>query len=128
MRLVADDEVPLRGGAELGLEVVAARELVHARDQQVVIHERVARVRPGDHVAAEDLEREPELLLQFVLPLVGEAPRRDDEAALEIAAQEQLLDQEPRHDGLAGAWIVGEQEPERQPRKHLLIDRADLVR
>ncbi len=34
----------------------------------------------------------------------------------------------PGHDGLAGAGIVGEQEPQRLARQHLAIDGGDLVR
>ena len=68
-------------------------------------------MRARDHVAAEDLEAQAELLLQFVLPLVGEATGRDDEAALQVAAEQQLLDEQAGHDGLARAGIVGEQEP-----------------
>ena len=35
---------------------------------------------------------------------------------------------EPGHDRLAGAGVVGEQEPQRLARQHLLVDRGDLVR
>ena len=40
----------------------------------------------------------------------------------------QFLDEEPRHDGLAGAGVIGEQEPQRLPRQHLPVDRGDLMR
>jgi hypothetical protein len=49
-------------------------------------------------------------------------------APLEVAADHQLLDQKPRHDGLAGTWIVGEQKPQRLPGQHRLVDGVDLVR
>jgi len=45
---------------------------------------------------------------QLVLPLLGEAAGADDEAALEIAASDQFLDEEAGHDRLAGAGIVRE--------------------
>ena len=38
------------------------------------------------------------------------------------------FDEQPGHDGLASAGIVGQQEPERLAGKHLLVDRRDLVR
>ena len=90
--------------------------------------EPVAGARRLDHVVGEDLEVEAELLGQLVLPLLGEAARADDEAALEVAADDQLLDEQARHDGLAGAGVVGEQEAQRLARQHRLVDRRDLVR
>ena len=81
-----------------------------------------------DLVAGEDVEVEAELLGQLVLPLLDQAARRDDQAALEIAADQQLLDQQPGHDRLAGAGIVGEQEAQRLARQHLAVDGRDLVR
>ena len=54
--------------------------------------------------------------------------RGDDEAALERAADEELADEQPGHDRLAGARVVGEQEAQRLAREHLLVDRGDLVR
>ena len=64
---------------------------------------------------------------QLVLPLLGQATGADDHAPLEIAPGDQLLDEEASHDGLARAWIVGEEEPQRLPRQHGLVDRRDLV-
>ena len=75
-----------------------------------------------------DVEAQAELLGQLVLPLLDEAAGRDDQAALEIAADQQLLDQQPGHDRLAGAGIVGEQEAQRLARQHLAVDGGDLVR
>ena len=60
--------------------------------------------------------------------MLDEAAGRDDQAALKIAADQQLLDQQPRHDRLAGAGIVGEQEPQRLARQHLAINGRDLMR
>ena len=69
-----------------------------------------------------------EAAVELVLPLLGEAARADDQAALEVAAGDQLLDQQPGHDRLAGAGIVGEQEAQRLARQHRLVDGRDLVR
>ena len=66
--------------------------------------------------------------IKLVLPLLGEAAGADDEAALQVAAGDQLLDQQPRHDGLAGARIVRQQEAQRLARQHALVDGCDLVR
>jgi hypothetical protein len=54
-------------------------------------------------------------------------PRRHYQAALEVAADDQLLDVEPRHDGLAGTGVVGQQEAQRLAGQHLAVDRGDLV-
>ena len=54
--------------------------------------------------------------------------RADDQAALQVPARDQLLDQEPPHDGLAGAWVVGEEEAQLLARQHRLVDGRDLVR
>ena len=55
---------------------------------------------PGDGrfdlLARDDIEGQVELLLQLVLPLLDKVARRDDEAALQVAADDQLLDQEAR--------------------------------
>ena len=66
--------------------------------------------------------------LQLVLPLLDQAAGADDEAALEVAAGDQLLDEEAGHDGLARAGVVREQEAQRLARQHRLVDRGDLVR
>ena len=81
-----------------------------------------------DLVAGQDVEREAELLGHFVLPLLDEAARSNDEATFQIAPDQQLLDQQPRHDRLASARVVGEQEAQRLAWKHLAIDGGDLVR
>ena len=70
----------------------------------------------------------PNFSAQLVLPLLDQAARGDDQAALEVAADHQLLDEQPGHDGLAGAGIVGEQEAQRLARQHLAVDGRDLVR
>ena len=46
----------------------------------------------------------------------------------QVAAGDELLDQQPRHDGLARAGVVGEQEAQRLTRQHRVVDAGDLVR
>lgn len=60
--------------------------------------------------------------------MLGEAAGADHETAPQVAACDQLLDEEPRHDRLAGARVVGQQEPQRLARQHRLVDGRDLVR
>ena len=129
VRLVADDEVPAAvGRLELLLHVLVARELVEAGDDEVGLEEPVAGAGGLELVVGEDLERQVEAAVELVLPLLGEAARADDEAALEVAAGDQLLDEQARHDRLAGAGVVGEQEAQRLARQHRLVDGRDLVR
>ncbi len=81
-----------------------------------------------DGLFRDDLEVEAKLLPELVLPLLDEAAGRDDEAALDVSAHDELLDEEPGHDRLAGAGVVREQEPERLAREKLLVDGLDLMR
>lgn len=125
--LVDDDEVPV-DLRELLDEFVTTGDLVDPADQPVLLAEDLDRVGPVEHVAGDDLEGQPELVGEFVLPLRGEAAWRDDQDALGVAADHQLLQVEPGHDRLAGAWVIGEEEPQWLPGKHLAVDRFDLMR
>ena len=116
------------GACELLLHVLVARELVEPGDDEVVLEEPVAGAGGFELVVGQDLERQVEAAVELVLPLLGEAAGADDEAALQVAAGDQLLDQQPGHDRLAGAGVVGEQEAQRLARQHRLVDGRDLVR
>ena len=128
MGLVADDQVPLGALSELLLEVLVAGEYVEPGDQPVAVVEGIARARGFDHVARQDVELQTEFLAELVLPLLDEAPRGDDQTALQVAPCAQLLDQQPGHNRLARPRIVGEQEAQRLARQHLAVDGGDLVR
>jgi len=69
-----------------------------------------------------------ELLGELGLPLLGKRAWNDDEAAAQVAPHDELADEEPGHDRLAGARIVGEEERERLAGQHRLVDGGDLVR
>ena len=127
--LVADDQVPagLRR-LQLMLHVVVAGELVQARDGEGGFQEPVAGARRFEVVVGEDVERQVEAPVELVLPLLRQAAGAHHQAALQVAARDQLLDEQPRHDGLAGARVVGQQEAQRLPRQHGLVHRGDLVR
>jgi hypothetical protein len=65
---------------------------------------------------------------QLVLPLDCQRSRAEDKHPVDGFAELHLLDEQARHDGLAGAGIVGEQEAQRLARQHRLVDSGDLVR
>ena len=79
-------------------------------------------------VVRHDLERQVKPAVEFVLPLLGEVAGANDQAALQVAAGQQFLDEQAGHDRLAGAGIVGQEKAERLPRQHLAVDGGDLVR
>ena len=111
---------------KLLLHVLVARKLIEAGDHQVGFQEPVARPSGFELVVGENLKRQMEAVIQLVLPLLRKASWTDHEAPLEVAAGDQLLDQQPRHDGLARACVIGEQEA--QPRQHRFVHGRDLVR
>ena len=97
VRLVADDEIPAAvGRLQLLLHVLVARELVEPGDDEVGFQEPVAGAGGFELVVGQDLERQMEAPVEFVLPLFGEAARADDEAALQVAARDQLLHEQAR--------------------------------
>ena len=127
--LVADHQVVAAiPGAQLGLDLLVAGQLVQPRDGQVVFQEPVAAARRLQLVVGQDVERQIEAAVQLVLPLLDQAAGADDQAALQIAARDQLLDQQAGHDRLAGAGVIGQQEAQRLARQHGLVHSSDLVR
>ena len=127
--LVAHDQVVAAvRSAELFLDVFVAGKLVEPRDGEVVLEEPVAGAGRFELVVGEDLEGQVEPTVQLVLPLLGEAAGTNDKATVQVAACDQLLDEQPRHDRLAGAGIVGKEKPERLTRKHRLVDGRNLMR
>ena len=47
--------------------------------------------------------------VKLVLPLLSKAPRAHDQTPLQIAAGDQLFNEQARHDGLARARVVSQQ-------------------
>lgn len=125
--LVEDDQIP-PGRAELRLQMLVPRHLVEPNDELMVILERVARWRRFFQRGREDSELQAEFLEQFVPPLLDEAARRDDQHPPSIGPHDQFADVEARHDGLARAGVVGQDEAQRLTRQHRLVDGGDLVR
>ena len=127
MRLIADDEIPVCD-TQFFLNRFTPCELVQADDAEVRLRKHVARHCRLDAIVRQDLEMQVEFAIELVLPLLGKAARRDDHTAFQIPADEQFLEKQSRHDGLARAGVVREDVAERQARQHLLIDGRDLMR
>ena len=126
--LIANDEVPVAvAGLEFLLHFFVAGEFVEAGDDEVGLEEPVAGAGGFELVVGEDFEGQLETAVELVLPLFGQPAGTDDEAALEVAAGDQPLYEEPGHDGLAGARVVGEEEAQRRTGQHGLVDGGDLV-
>ncbi len=115
VRLVHDHQVPF-GFLELLLQLLVAGQLVHAGDQQRAGLEDVEVHVGVDELISQQVEAQSEFEEEFVLPLLDQSPRGgDDEALLDVVAENQLLDIETGHDGLARTWVVGQQEPQWRP-------------
>ena len=70
----------------------------------------------------KDKERFLELLPEFPLPLEGEVGWADYGNAFCQAAQFQFADEQAGHNGLAGAGVIGQQEPHAGQFQQVLID------
>ncbi len=127
VRLIDHHQVPF-GVGELRLQLLVAGQLVHTGDHQRVSVEHVHVDVRVHHRVGQDLEVQPELEEQLVLPLLHQTTRSHDETPLHIVAEQQLLDVQPRHDRLARARIVGQQEPQRRAGEEFPVDGRDLVR
>ena len=110
--LIDDDQVPL-GLFELRLQLLVAGQLIHPGDQEGVGVEDVEVDVGIDELVGQQVEPQPKFEEQFVLPLLDQAAGRHDQTLADIVAQQQFLDVEPGHNRLAGAGIVGQQEPQR---------------
>ena len=125
--LVDDRRIPTDLG-ELLHQAVVAGDLVHPHDQVGMLGEDVAALCVVDHVAAEHLEVEIELLRQLLPPLLHQPAGRNDDGPLAVRAQDQLLQVQAGHDRLACTGVVSQEEPQRDAWKELVVDRADLMR
>jgi hypothetical protein len=113
---------------QLGLHRLVPRGLVQPHDHQVVFEEPVPRPRCLQLVVGHDLEGKLEAQVQLVLPLLHQVSRADHQAPLHVAPDQQLLDEQARHDGLARPGVVRQQKPQGLPGQHRLVHARDLVR
>src|SRR5262245_59732623 len=108
MSLVENDQVPSAVLEENAL-VFGPLKALQRRDclRLKIPHPRIDR----QEVPAEDLEQGSKLLFHFLLPLLRQAGRSDDQGAFGLPA---LMERLPDHaglDGLAQTDLVGKQEP-----------------
>jgi hypothetical protein len=128
VRFVANDEVPIRRRLQFGLQLGRTRGHVEPHDETILFNEWIASDGSFNLITGQDVEAEAKFLGHLVLPLLDKASGRDDQTALEVAADQEFLDEQPCHDGLAGTRIVGKQEAQRLTWKHLAVNGCDLVR
>ncbi len=109
------------------LQVFAARKLVNTSNQEVGFFKGIARDRLLNVLTREECEIETKLLKKFILPLVDEASRSDDEDACGVGSHDEFANVQPRHDGLARARVIRQHEAQRLLRQHGFINGGYLV-
>ena len=75
------------------LDVLVPREFVESSDDQMIFQEPVSGTRCLEFVVCEDLKGKLKTTVEFVLPLLSQASRTDNEAALQISPHNQFFDQ-----------------------------------
>ena len=127
VRLIDHHQVPL-GLPQHRLQLLLPPgELVDSGYEPGLALEDVEGVDAVEVLLRDNLELQPELVEQLLLPLDGETARSDHHAPLQCAPDDHLLDVEAGHDRLAGPGIVGEQETQRPARQQRAVHRLDLV-
>ena len=125
VRLVHDHQIPVR--LPQSRKDVAAFGKVERRDDLLLLEPLVDAELFPDVAALEDEELLVELLLELALPLEGEVRGAHDEDPFGEAPELELPDEKPRHDGLAGAGVVGEEEAHGGQLEEVFVDRFELV-
>jgi hypothetical protein len=121
VRLVEDDQIPL-GLLQPRKDVLLYRQ-VHRGDDKVVLEPCILPKGTADRVASKQGKALSEPLPHFPPPLIGQSLGTEDEYAPRLLALHQLPHQQPRHDGFARSWIIGEQEGDARQRQDVLVDR-----
>src|SRR5947209_7529938 len=126
VRLVTNDQVPV-GFLQLDLNVFVPAEFIESANCQWMFLKPVSGGRCFERIVSHDVERQVEAAAEFVLPLLDEVPRTDDQAPVKIAAGDKFLYEKASHDGLTGTRIVREEEPQGLAGKHFGVHRCNLV-
>ena len=107
MGFVANYEVPV-GICQLCLHVFVAAQFVEPANGHRVLSEPVSRTCRFKFVIGQNLEWKLKPLIEFVLPLLGEIARTHDQTSVQVAANQQFLDEQASHDGFSSARIIGQ--------------------
>ena len=92
VRFVADHQVVAAvRGSELRVDILVAGQLVQPGDGEIGFEEPVAGAGRLELVVGQEVEGKVETAVELVLPLLDQASRADHQAALEVAARDQLL-------------------------------------
>ena len=124
---VHDDQVPA-GAEEAFAGVFDERDPGDGGDGLVVVLPGILAVVGPQQSARDDLELLAELVGHFPLPLEGQVRRGDDQRPLDQPSGLEFLEGQPRHDGLPGAGIIGQQEADARQTEEVAVDRFQLVR
>ena len=127
MRLVDDDQVPMRAEQAL-LGVLDARDPGDRRDDLIAVLPGVVSIVRAKRLAPDDLEALAELVLEFTLPLERQVRRGDDQRPTDQSPSLEFLEQQPRHDRLARAGVVGQEEADAGELEEVVVDGLELMR
>ena len=132
MGLVDHAEIPSHVAQQIEDVVLSGHEVDRSDALGIVVPD-VTPVRGSHGGAVDDREGLAELVLKLSPPLVGQVGRGDDQRPLDQPPELELLEGEPRHDRLASAGVVGDQEANlglcqqvRVNRVHLMGQRINL--
>ena len=127
VRFINNDQIP-SAAQQAVLGILNSGDPRNRGDDLIPFLPRVHAVVGPKHVAADHLELLAKLFLHLPLPLERKTGGGDDERPLHEATNLQLLEQQARHDGLARAGIVGEEEANPRHREEVVVNGLKLVR
>ena len=125
VRLVHDDQVEVDRG-QGGQEVILLGEVHRGDDLHLPLPDVLA-IEGVHHPPVYDDKVLLEALLHLPPPLVLEVAWRYDEDTASQVTQFEFLDDQPGHDRLARAGVIGDEEADAGQAQHIAVDRLDLM-
>ena len=92
-----------------------------------MIVKRISTVGKVQHAAVEKVKLKSEFRRHFIVPLLTQTARGNNEYASGIGSHDQFTDKQTSHDGFTGTRIIGKDESQRLPGKHGFIDCGNLM-